>query len=539
VYPHWSATANFGAGEPRFVFYPPLTWMVGAALGTVLPWAVVPVVLTFLLLAATGLATRALASQALDDAPATLAGCAALFSGYALFCAYERTAFGELTGGFWIPLLLLLILRNRNPEASLAKRALDGSTAPLALVVAGAWLSNLPLGVMAAYLLAAVALATALLQKSWAPVVRASIAAALGIGLAAVYLFPASMEQGWIDIRQATDDPGGMIETSWLFARHADPALALHDVVLRQASIIAVAMIGVALVGLLACWLRGRLPGRSRWWIPLALIPAVVLILQFPASLPIWNLLPKLRFLQFPWRWLVVLEAPMGIFFAAAVWPPVFAPRWRRMAVGAVCAAIFVGMVTVAAQAFFQHCDDEDAVQGMVATYASGRGVAGTDEYAPTDADDSQIAAELPAACLVTDPEVTLGESTVDADAGPVWQPDQGSCDQAFSEVPLGPKNHPEQFEVQGKTVHSGYLVLRLTRYPAWRVMVNGQPVSDLPERNDGLLAVPVPQGPVDLAVDWTTTPDVIAGRSISVIAVLLLAALWFRERKLNRPRLS
>ncbi len=109
-YPHWAPSANFGAGEPRFVFYPPLTWMLGAALGVVLPWTVVPIALTWMLLAATGLATRALAREAISDGAATLAGCVALFSGYALFCGYERSAFGELTGGFWIPLLLLLAL---------------------------------------------------------------------------------------------------------------------------------------------------------------------------------------------------------------------------------------------------------------------------------------------------------------------------------------------------------------------------------------------------------------------------------------------
>src|SRR5271157_631791 len=119
LYPHWAASANFGAGEPRFIFYPPLTWMLGAALGLALPWTLVPAALTFLLLAATGLATRALARQALSGGPATLAGCAALFSGYALFCAYERSAFGELTGGLWIPLLLLCILRDRNPSGGL------------------------------------------------------------------------------------------------------------------------------------------------------------------------------------------------------------------------------------------------------------------------------------------------------------------------------------------------------------------------------------------------------------------------------------
>ena len=64
------------------------------------------------------------------DGAATLAGCAALFSGYALFTAYERSAFGELAGGFWIPLVLLFALRDRNPcRLGLRARALDGSAA--------------------------------------------------------------------------------------------------------------------------------------------------------------------------------------------------------------------------------------------------------------------------------------------------------------------------------------------------------------------------------------------------------------------------
>ena len=92
-YPHWMPSANYAAGEPRFMFYPPMTWMLGGALGFVLPWALVPVALVFLFLSATGLAVRALALEALPDAPATLSGCAALLSGFALFTAYERTAF--------------------------------------------------------------------------------------------------------------------------------------------------------------------------------------------------------------------------------------------------------------------------------------------------------------------------------------------------------------------------------------------------------------------------------------------------------------
>ncbi len=401
-YPHWTPSANFGAGEPRFVFYSPLTWMIGAALGLLLPWSLVPLVLTFLLLAGTGLATRALARETLADIPATIAGCAGLFSGYALFTAYERSAFAELAGGFWIPLVLLFVMRERNSLAPLAssgllvRRAFDGSTVLLALAVAGAWLSNPTVGVMACYLLAAVALTLALLSHSWAPVLRASIGAVLGMGLVAIYLVPATWEQRWVDIHQVTEDPGQTLENSWLFARHADPALEFHDMVLHQASIIVMAMIAVALAGLLVSWLRGRLADRRRWWIPFALITLVVLFLQFPFSRPLWNLLPELRFLQFPWRWLVVLEAPMAILFAWAIWPRNSTRPWRRVAVATACALIFAGMISVANKFFFQLCYQEDAVPAMLDAYRAGQGFGGTDEYEPIGADNSLVAMGCP-----------------------------------------------------------------------------------------------------------------------------------------------
>ena len=264
-YPHWTPSANYGAGEPRFVFYPPLTWMLGAALGAVLPWNLAPMALTFIIFAATGLATRALAleafgSDALGDMPATVAGCVAIFSGFTLFTGYERCAFPEFAGGFWLPLIILFVLRDRFPSASLARRALSDSTVPLALALAGAWLSNLPLGVIAGYLLAGVAILWAVVNKSWAPLLRAAVATVLGLGLAAIYWVPATMQRHWVDIRQATEDPGYNFENNWLFSRHADPLLALHDVVLRQVSWIAVSMIAVALAAIVVSYFRNSLP---------------------------------------------------------------------------------------------------------------------------------------------------------------------------------------------------------------------------------------------------------------------------------------
>jgi hypothetical protein len=82
-------------------------------------------------------------------------------------------------------------------------------------------------------------------------------------------------------------------------------------------------------------------------------------------------------------------------------------------------------------------------------------------------------------------------------------------------------------------------MVLRLRSYPAWRITVNGLMVGGLQARDDGLIAVPVQQGPVRIDVDWTATPDVIAGRWVSAMALLGLVALGLVERRLSRPRPS
>ena len=53
-YPRWAALAHFAYGEPRFVFYPPASWMLGAALSSIFPWTVVASIYIWLVLVAAG-----------------------------------------------------------------------------------------------------------------------------------------------------------------------------------------------------------------------------------------------------------------------------------------------------------------------------------------------------------------------------------------------------------------------------------------------------------------------------------------------------
>jgi len=93
----------------------------------------------------------------------------------------------------------------------------------------------------------------------------------------------------------------------------------------------------------------------------------------------------------------------------------------------------------------------------------------------------------------------------------------------------------------------AGFLILHLRDYAAWQVRVNrrllafgADPVlTPLPHRDDGMMAVPVPQGQIVLAIDWTTTRDVIIGRWLSAISLVLLAALYIAERRAASPHTS
>ncbi len=505
LHPHWATLPAFGAGEPRFVFYPPLSWTLGALLTLALThvphlspasgFEAVPIVFTWLVLTGAGLAVYRLARAYVSPAPALLAATLYLSNPYLLFTAYERAAFGELLSAAIFPFLLSAVL----PTADPAERP---SVPRIAIPLALLWLTNAPAAVMGSYSLALVALLRLVsLRKSpraaLALAMRSVAGAALGLALAGFYLVPAIYEQRWVEIAMAVL-PGMRPVDNTLFHHTPDPD---HDAVLRTASLIAIALLVATAAFLAAAFVQSRRDPHPRPPLAvLAILAVAIALLLTPISLPFWRYLPEFAFLQFPWRLLAVLGVVLALAAALA-----FRDLRLRPALALPVALLLAATVALPSGShFFQACDTGETPREALATLPTSFTVLPTDEYTPEPADNDALRHNNPTFRLSPDPDSATPQ-TAEAGAAP-----------AHLDLTLA---SPE------------FVILNRRDYPAWQVTLNGSVVPHGPRRDDGLLSLALPAGHNHLDLHYAHTPDQTAGNSLSLLALFTLATLCFRAR--------
>ena len=501
-YPHWAMSPNFGAGEPRFIFYPPGSWMLGALLGSILGWHAAPWLFTTICLFCAGLAMRSFASGWLPPVAATAAACLYIANPYLLFVAYERTAYGELMGAALIPLLLSFAVRPSPPIAALAP------------TIAGIWLMNAPAGVMACYALLWIALLRLASERSFRSSLRLASATAIGLALAGFYLVPAAYQERWVEIARAIG-PDMRFQDSFLFHHSGE---AFHDAVLHTASILACILLAFALASI-PLW---RDASRSRPLLWLASLAALILLLLVPISAPLWRHAPQLAYMQFPWRWLLVLAPVVALFVAGSL-----AQRtqtvWLVTAVVALCVASIVAFT----RPFHQYCDDEDNVSAQLALMHDGTGQEGTDEYTPHDDDNAEVDQDMPEVRVLVSP------GAEEPDSGKVQNPEYESDPNAEIHATITVTQWlSERRSIALDTPAPGYAVFRLMDYPAWTVRRNDAIITQRPRRDDGLLTIPVPPGRSEIDIQWHTTPDIWIGRALSLLGLCVFGLVWYCERR-------
>ena len=483
LYPRWATLAHFGYGEPRFVFYPPASWTLGALIGALVPWTIASPVYIWIALVAAGASMFALARRWLNRCDATFAAVLYAVNPYHLVIVYWRSAFAELLAACLIPLLVLFVLKAAEDKQAMV--------IPLGLVLAGSWLTNAPAAVMIHYSLVLLIVFLAWRQRSGRLLWTAPAAVALGACLASFYLLPAIYEQRWINIGEAIS-PGSRPQDNFLFVHTSD---ADHDAFNRIISWVAILEIAVIIAAAFGAKLWRE--KNRRVFDALLVWAAVCSFLLFSISLLFWKILPKMQFMQFPWRWLLCLSIIFTIFVTVGLrrW-------WARAAVCALAVVVIVLAWNRVQAPWWDNAADMREMQDNMYTRA---GYEGTDEYTPVGAEPSAI--------------------DKDARNATVKGPARGAIHVY--------RWDPEYKLVTAEVSAPDQLAIKLFPYPAWRVEVNDREVDPGATSGSGQMLVPVQAGTNRVQIRFVRTWDRALGRWISVLATLGLFGwtVWNRMR--------
>jgi hypothetical protein len=249
--------------------------------------------------------------------------------------------------------------------------------------------------------------------------------------------------------------------------------------------------------------------GNQRWWTAFALLAGASILMMLRITSVLWTHLPKLRFVQFPWRWMAVLAVPYAIFLAAAV------ARRRRVWIWAMAAAVWTASTGV----FLVHkawWDTED-IPVLRQAIAADQGFEGTDEYDPLGDDHYNLPEKAPRAQFVVSEQLPA--------AGP-----------AASIQIL--RWTAEDRELEVHSPYAAQVALRLLNYPAWQAEINGTRVFPQHPEESAQTLLPLPAGRSIVRVRFVRTLDRTLGATISLLSVLVWGGLlWIGRRDVpTRP---
>jgi hypothetical protein len=235
--------------------------------------------------------------------------------------------------------------------------------------------------------------------------------------------------------------------------------------------------------------------------ISLTILTLAITLLLTPLTTILWTHAPELAFLQFPWRLTAILAAVLTLATSIALTKLNLKPTITTTLILVIAAALTYPAYRI----FHQPCDEEDTVQARLNLFHSNHGADPTDEYTPTNADNDALAPTNPPYWLSPDPNAKAPTNT---QPGPAL-------------------NH---LTVNAHTPED--LILNLRDYPAWHITLNGTPITDRLQRDDGLIALAIPAGPSTIDIHYRQTLDQTLGDILSLASFAFLALFILARRR-------
>lgn len=375
-------------------------------------------------------------------------------------------------------------------------------------------------------------------QLSWKPLLgRLALLFGLGLGLTFFYTGGALLEMDQVTLSQSTvtrnnDFHYNFASLAEILAPTAaeDPNLVNPPLPIRLGWIPLILALGGAATPLWKRWMNKE----QRWHaILMVLATALFIIMALPLSLPLWENLPLIDFVQFPWRF--IGRAALPVAFLAGMpfmTPPASAGEKRRNLIFNLAAVAAIALLILEAiPALYPRACEEDPFPTIVDVheYEAATGLVGIDpegSYFPRTVQKRPQGSPL-------EEDYHAGRTPQRFDLSAL--PEGATADVVYdgfgATITL---NTPERFTAR-------YLSFF---FPGWTAVVDGQPVPTTPSDPEGLITFPVPAGEHLISITWELTPLRWALTLLSTLALLgIVTAVYYlgfrRAKNIEKSSLS
>lgn len=521
-YPRWAPNLFLGYGYPIFNYYAPLTYYLSNAFALAFPGAGIVTgvkgvfILGFLL---ASLGTYLLGRALFGDEAGVLAAAAFTFSPYILFI--DPHARGDLAEHFAICLTPLAFYFFHRMIHSPSRWKLLGSVLSLSAVV----FSHNLTGLVVSGLIAWYWLWHAILSRKgalWGPTVFILAAA-----LIALFWFPALLERdaiklqvigpGHFDFREHFLSFRELLAPSRLIDWGATGSRFRHNLGLTQW----VLALLVLLVVLRPC--KTPETSRTRRDSAYFLIGAVGLtFLMLPASTIIWESVPGMAYLQFPWRLLGPANFMLALCIASSttLLPP--DRPWRTIAVAAVFTVIIAAALPLLYPAPW-HPEFGDTTPADIIQWerrSQAYGTTSTGDFLPVTVE------------MIPPPMPSLIQSL--ASDGAVDKVNRATVPDAARVQII--EHRPDYDRLRVETPKKFTLRLYTFYFPGWRAYIDGKRVKIDVAAPEGFITLEVPEGTHEVLVRFENTPPRRIGSVVSALAMIALAAVCIVWQNRGEP---
>ncbi len=502
----WAPNMAFGYGYPLFNFYAPLSYYIAALVGLMTPDLEVALRLTLALgIIGAGATTYLLARDYVARLPALAAATAVMYAPYLGYDVYFRGNVAESLAWAAMPLALWAAGR-------LGRRDGPGWLAAAGISYAAVLLTHNVFALIFSPLLALFALAGAWggrTGRGWR-IRRVVAGLALGLALAAFFWLPALLERDLVHSDRLLVPPDSVYWNNFLGLGElfAPPQVSRPDLVNpsppRGLGLLPALL---ALPALAALRRRGTVGWR------LFVVAGAALfgygLLTLAPSTPIWDAVPLLEFVQFPWRML----GPAAICLALLVGLGVEELRAAGRRSAPMRVAAYLPLIALPLSGLFwftpRYCPAlSDTTAAAIVPFEQATATIGTTaggEYVPR----------------------TVTRYPAEPATAPFLWPD-GPVVSEQRRLPLG-----MMASVRASAPFTA--TAALFAYPGWQATVDGRLVPVAPTPETGLVTFPVPAGEHVVKVRWRETPMRLAADAITAAAALMALALGVAGLRASR----